>query len=134
MGYSLEIRESASIHDFFMDAARHFISDVFIDKSLRFATIRIERNFGNPLNNTYYLSYGSFWLCYMGVKVYKDEEYGWFAGTDEFSCKWTVLNKEWLDRDETEFFFECAQEFMQVCMKLKNGEIEPFPDDDEEDV
>lgn len=134
MGWSLEIRESASIHDLFMDAARHFVSNICIDKSLEYAYISIEPRYGDLRRMSCVFEYGPFRFNYMGLKVYKDEEYGWFSGTDEFACKWSVLNKEWLDRDEPEFLFECAQEFMQVCVKLKNGEIEPFPDEEEEDV
>ena len=136
MGYINEVRRSASIHDLFMDAARHYVSNNdshYGHNDFTTAYLEIERSPRMTIGRDYVpvdFSFGSFDVLWMGSETIDKVEYGCFFFRDRYDAKRTVRHTEWVERELADLLFECCTEFMQVCIKLKNGEIQPYTDDD----
>ena len=112
MGYTLEVRETPSIPDLFRDAARHKLTEMRDYSGGDFKTARI--------------------VIEPSQCVLNETEYGRFIGTGQYQDKLSLLHPEWLDMDITELMFQCCQAFMKVCEQLRNGELEPFEDEEDE--
>ncbi len=135
MGYINEVRRSPSIHDLFMDAARHHVSNEDSPNGYsKFTTsyLEIERHFWTTKlgDAPVEFSFGRFKVLWMGVDVIDGLDYGSFFFHDRYDAKRTVRHTEWAERELSDLLFECCTEFMQACIKLKNGEIEPYTDED----
>jgi hypothetical protein len=137
MAYINEVRETSSIPDLFRDAARHKLTEIenySNGRDFKSACILIEPesfirqnfSFTHPMR----FSFGAFDLLWMGVKEFDEKEYGYFNGTGRYQDKRSFLHPDWLEMDESELMWQCAQALMMVSEQLRNGEIKPFEDDE----
>ena len=137
MGYIIEVRETPSISDLFRDAARHKLTEMDDYSGVRdFKSARVViepdsfTHKGFTFTHPMRFEFGSFDLLWMGLKEFDGKEYGSFYGTGRYQDKRTFIHPDWLDMDEAELMWQCAQAFMNVCQALRNGELKPFEDDE----
>jgi hypothetical protein len=139
MGYTLEVRETPSIPDLFRDAARHKLTEMrdYSGGDFKTARIVIEPSQCVTSDDDMWsfpttFKFGPFQLHWFGEYVLNETEYGRFIGTGQYQDKLSLLHPDWLDMDITELMFQCCQAFIKVCEQLRNGELEPFEDEEDE--
>ena len=137
MGYIIEVRKTPSIPDLFRDAARHKLTEMDDYSGVRdFKSARVviePESFthkGFTFTHPMRFGFGAFNLLWMGVKEFDGKEYGSFYGTGRYQDKRTFIHPDWLEMDESELMWQCAQALMVVSEQLRNGELKPFEDDE----